>query len=86
MKWRLFFEIKETGEKVTLCDGEKFLNFDKLADILGGENSQEYINLNDDLMNGPSSATWLDDPINPIYRVFKNGEIKATLLFHYEEI
>lgn len=77
---RLTCKVEETGEELVLFDGEHFQNFNRLEKLVG----REYDNLNDDLMDGPSEATWGSDPFNPVHRVYKFGEAVLTLQFHYE--
>jgi len=68
-------------DSFVLYDGGRFDNFDKLHDFVG----RDYTNLNDDLMDGPSSDTWgSEDPMHPIYRKYVCGEVWLEIHFTYE--
>lgn len=69
-----------TGETFALYENGEYKNFDKLKGYVG----KDYTNLNDDLMNGPSSDTWLEDPMHPVYTKWENGEEKFKIEFEYE--
>lgn len=45
---KLEAKILQTGETFILFDGKNFQNFNRLHKLLGGD----YVNVNDDLMNG----------------------------------
>lgn len=46
----LIMKVRETGKVFILYDGEKFINFDVLYDLIGNE--KQYENVNDELMDG----------------------------------
>lgn len=77
---KLTVTVKSTGEEKILYDGKEFQNFEWLAAIVGGSNSDNYINLNDDLMDGPLA---MGETFT--HEIWGSGlEPVEVLEFHYE--
>lgn len=67
--------ILQTGETFILYDNGKFQNFDKLRCLLGAD----YINVNDDLMDGITDRNgneWT-------HHVYDRGEIILSIHFKF---
>ncbi len=69
------------GETKALLSDGVFKNFNWLAQQVGGSNSASYINLNDDLMDGPEAN-------GEMFRhtIFKDGEVAEILEFEYRRL
>ena len=79
--YNLTVRRESDGEIKDLLVNEKFQNFDWLAQQVGGSNSSSYINLNDDLMDGPevNGETFR-------HTIYKAGEVAEILEFEYRRI
>ena len=71
----LTMTIESTGEKITLRDEKGFQNFERLRGMM---NERDYINLNDDLMDGPDA---MGDRYE--HKIYEGGEVKEVLTFEY---
>lgn len=80
-KYNLIVRRESDGETKTLLSDGVFKNFDWLAQQVGGSNSSSYINLNDDLMDGPevNGETFR-------HTIYKAGEAAEILEFEYRRI
>ena len=79
--YNLTVRRESDGETKTLLSDGKFQNFDWLAQQVGGSNSMKYINLNDDLMDGPEANGETFQ-----HTVYKDGEAIETLTFEYRRV
>lgn len=77
---KLTVEKKSTGEVKVLYDGENFKNFNWLAAEVGGSNSDEYIGLNDNLMDGKHANGAVFE-----HTRYKNAEPVETYIFTYDD-
>lgn len=75
---RLTMVEKSTGKETVLFDGESFQNFDYLKKIVGND----FVNLNDDLMDGISESNGYSTERS--FDIYDCGKIVDTLLFLYE--
>jgi hypothetical protein len=75
---KLTMTEKSTGKQTVLFDGETFTNFDYLKKLVG----KDYINLNDDLMDGICESNNFEKVRT--HNIYEMGEIVETLIFEYE--
>ncbi len=67
--------IVNGGERITLVDGDKFQNFEKLHAICGSR----YDDINDEAMDGPDA-----NGRAYVKTIYKNGEAVSVILFIYD--